>query len=203
MEILQGIEHAELWPQIRDEARRDRWERSRREPRLHETAAGHGGVDGGRGASRASLGAEERKYFGFAYAAETSGAGGTEAGQSLEQRFGTGRVIEIFAGAGAHAGNDAGGLRHFAIGEDGNLLSGGANQFDGMDSALRVLRGNVDDDDFGARILELAKDGVGGYGGKPDVTENSLVPGASLPDDFAVRISGPRPRSGRRRRYHA
>ena len=37
-----------------------------------------------------------------------------------------------------------------------------------------ILRGDVDDDNFRARILQLAKDGVGGSGGKPDVAENSL-----------------------------
>ena len=74
--------------------------------------------------------------------------------------------IEVFARAGAHAGDDVGRLRHFAVGEDGNLQGRGANQFDGVDGALRIVRGNVDDDDFGARILKLAQNRVGGADGK-------------------------------------
>src|ERR1022692_3599472 len=89
------------------------------------------GIDGGGGAACASLGAEESKYPGFAGATETAGAGGTKAGESLEQGLGSGGVVEVLASASAHAGNDAGRMRHFAVGEDSNLLSCGANQFDG------------------------------------------------------------------------
>ena len=137
VQILQSIEHAELRPQVemkRGMADGSKVDENHVAMRLLQS---HGGVDGGRGASRATLGAEESKYSGLACAAETAGTGGTEAGERFEQGLRTGRMIEIFAGAGAHAGNDAGGLRHFAIRENGNLLSGGANQFDGVDGALR------------------------------------------------------------------
>ena len=83
-------------------------------------------------------------------------------------------MIQIFASAGAHAGNDAGGLGHLAIGEDGNLLRSSANQFDGVDGALGVVRGYVDDDNFRARILKLAEDGIGWSSGKPDVAKHRL-----------------------------
>jgi hypothetical protein len=119
------------------------------------------------------FGAEEGKYPSFACASESASAGGTEAGEGLEQGLGAGGVIKILAGAGAHAGNYGGGVGHLAVGEDANLLSGGANEFDGADGALGVVR-NVDDHYFGARILKLSEDGVGRSGGKPDVTEHRL-----------------------------
>src|SRR6266568_369775 len=105
---------------------------------------GEGGIDGGGGAAGTSLGAEESKYAGLACASKSASAGGTEAGESFEQGVGSGGVIEIFAGAGAHAGDDVGRLRHRAIGEDANLLCSGADQFDGADSALGVMRRYVD-----------------------------------------------------------
>jgi hypothetical protein len=36
---------------------------------------------------------------------------------------------------------------------------------------MRILHGNVDYDDFGARILNLAKDWIGGPGRKTDVAK--------------------------------
>ena len=82
-------------------------------------------------------------------------------------------MIKILASPGAHAGNDAGGMFHLSVGEDGDLLSGSADQFDRVDRALSVMR-NVDDYYFGARILKLPEDGVGRSGGKPDVAEHRL-----------------------------
>ena len=80
-------------------------------------------------------------------------------------------MIEVFSGSGAHAGDDGRGLLHVAVGKDGELQSVGLNQLDGFDGALRILGRDVDDDDFGAQILNLAQDGVGGSGGKADVAE--------------------------------
>ena len=88
--------------------------------------------------------------------------------------FGSSRIIEILASAGAHAGDDASGMGHVAVGENANLLRGGANQFNGADGALRILCGNIDDDNFRARILNLAQNGVGRSGGKPDMAEDGL-----------------------------
>src|SRR6202158_718331 len=82
------------------------------------------GIDGGGGASRASLGAQESKHPRLAYATESAGAGRTEAGERFEQRLRTGGVIEIFACAGAHAGNDGGGWKYPAVREVENLLTG-------------------------------------------------------------------------------
>src|SRR5580658_985534 len=118
----------------------------------------HGSIDGSRGATRAALGAEKSKYASLARAPEIAGARRTEARERFEQSFVTTGMVDVLAGAGAHAGNNAGGLRHLAVGKNANLLRGGANQFDGMDGALGVLRGNVDDDNFGARLLQLAED---------------------------------------------
>ena len=134
----------------------------------------HCGIDRGRGAARAALGAEEREYPRFARAAEAASAGGTEAGERFEQGLGPGGMIQIFARAGTHAGHDAGRMRHVAVGEDADLLGGGANQFDGANGALGILRGNVDDHDFGARILQLAENRVGGSGRKSNMAEHRL-----------------------------
>src|SRR5712691_3173511 len=130
----------------------------------------HGGIDGGGSAARASLGAEESKYPSLACASESAGAGGTKASKSFEQGLGTGGVIQILARPGAHAGNDGGRMSHRAVGEDAYLLSGSANQFDGADSALSIMR-NIDDYYFGARILKLAENGVGRSGGKSQMAE--------------------------------
>src|ERR1700722_7126970 len=175
VEILQGVEHAELGPQVemkRGVANGSEVNQNYISMRMLQR---HGGVDCGGGASGASFGASECKFWSLARAPETAGAGGTEASQSFEQRVGTGGVIEIFAGTCPHAGHDVDRAGHFAVGEDGNLLGGCANQFDGMDGALRVLRGNVDDDHFGARILKLTQNGVGGSGGKPGMAEHNLA----------------------------
>ena len=61
-----------------------------------------------------------------------------------------------------------------AAGEDANLLGRGANQFDGADGALSIMRGNVNNDYFGARILQLAEDRIGRSGGKSDMAEYCL-----------------------------
>src|SRR5436305_12109569 len=101
-----------------------------------------GSVDGGGGATSASFGAEEREDPGLAGASESACARGTEAGKGFEQGFGPGEVVQILAGAGAHAGHDPGRIRHVAVGKDGNLLGGGADQFDGTDRTLSIFCGN-------------------------------------------------------------
>src|SRR5271165_2251813 len=136
---------------------------------------GHGSIDCGSGAARAALGAEESKYAGLARAPEIAGAGRTEASERFGQSLWATGMVDILAGAGAHAGDNVGGPRHFAVGEDADLLGGGANQFDGMDGALGVLRGNVDDHYFGARILELAENRIGRSSGKADMAEHRLA----------------------------
>src|ERR1700730_2851447 len=100
---------------------------------------------------------------------------GTEAGQGFEQGLGTGGTVQIFTCAGAHAGHDTGGPGHLAIGEDGNLLRSSANQFDGVDGALGVVRRYVNDYNFRARILKLAEDGIGWPSGKTDVAKHRLA----------------------------
>ncbi len=65
-------------------------------------------------------------------------------------------------------------MRHVAVGEDADLLGGGANQLDGANGALGILRGNVDDHDFGAGILKLAENRVGGASRKTDMAEYRL-----------------------------
>ncbi len=84
-------------------------------------------IDCGRGCSRASFGTEESKDASFAGATAGARTSGTEAGKSLEQSVGTGRVVQIFAGARSHARDDCAGLSQIAVGEGSNLQSGGAN----------------------------------------------------------------------------
>jgi hypothetical protein len=80
-------------------------------------------------------------------------------------------VVDVFAGAGAHAGHNTGRLRHLAVGENGDLQGSCADEFDGADGALRVLARNVNHDDFGPRILQLAQNGVGWSRGKYGAAE--------------------------------
>ena len=122
----------------------------------------YGGVDGGGGGASATFGAEEGKDAGLARAAASAGAIGTETRQGFEKSLGAGAVVQIFAGSGAHAGHDGGGLLHAAVGEDGELQGVGLNQFDGLDGGLRILGRDIDQDYFGAQILNLAQDGVRG-----------------------------------------
>src|SRR5258708_5841233 len=114
-------------------------------------------VDGGSSRACATFGTEERKDAGFTDATAGAGAFGTEARKSLEQSVGTSRVIQIFAGARAHAGDDRAGLKQIAIGEGGDLQSGGANQFDSRDGALRLARWKGDNHDFRTQVLNLSK----------------------------------------------
>src|SRR5580700_9474622 len=116
----------------------------------------NGGIDGGGGASGSAFCAEKSEYASFAATARSPRTGGTESRKRFEQGVVATGVVNVLPGAGTHAGDDVSGLRHFAIGEDGDL-GRGTNQFDGVDGALRVLRRNMHDDNFGARFLKLAQ----------------------------------------------
>ncbi len=60
-------------------------------------------------------------------------------------------------------------------------------QFDGFDGALRILVRNIDHYDFGAQILNLAKDRVRGSGGEADVTEYDAGQAGSLQAALQLR----------------
>jgi hypothetical protein len=64
------------------------------------------GIDGGRCAACATLGAEEREYPRFARAAEAASARGTEAGKSFEQGLDPGGMVQIFSRASTHGTYD-------------------------------------------------------------------------------------------------
>jgi hypothetical protein len=130
-----------------------------------------GCVDSSGGATRATFGAEECEDASLAATTGSAGARGTEAGKSFKERFWSGSSVDKFSGSGAHTSDDVGGLRHLAVGEDADLQRGGTNQFDGVDGAAGILRGNINDNDFGARFLQLADDGVGWSDGKSNMTE--------------------------------
>src|ERR1700722_62057 len=129
-------------------------------------------IDGGGGAASASFGAEKSKNASLSGASRSARATRREAGQSLKQSVGSSRIVDVFPGAGPHAGDDAGGMRHLAVGKDGNLQRSGANEFDGANGALGIVLRNVNDDNFGARILKLAENCVGGANRKSDVAED-------------------------------
>jgi hypothetical protein len=62
------------------------------------------------------------------------------------------RTIHKFARSAAHTGHDVGRLCHVAISENSDL-SGGADEFDGMEGAVDALRTHIDDYDLSARFL--------------------------------------------------
>src|SRR5882762_110454 len=127
---------------------------------------------GGCGAS-ATFGAEKCKDTRLACPAASASPGGTETGESLEKRRRTSRVIQILARASTHAGNDSRRVKHLSIGENGDLQSGVANQLNRGDRPLSIVRCDINQHDFGAQVLNLTQDGVGGAGRKTDVTEDN------------------------------
>ena len=133
---------------------------------------GDGGIDGGGGRARASLGAEEGKNAGLARSSASASAVGTETRQGLEKSLSAGAVIEIFTGPGAHAGHDGGGLLHGSVGKDGELESVGLDKFDGFDGGLRIRGRDIDHDHLGAQVLNLPQDGIRGSERKADVREH-------------------------------
>ena len=132
----------------------------------------YGGIDRGCSGSRPALGTEKSEDASFARASTSASAVGTETCQGFEKGFGASAVIQVFAGPGAHAGHNRGGLLHAAVGENRQLQGIGLNEFDRADGRLRILRRDIDDDDFGAQILNLAEDGVSGAGRKADIAEH-------------------------------
>src|SRR5579871_41956 len=129
-------------------------------------------IDCGRGAPGASLGAQESEDSRPARRTRRMTAGRAIAGERLQQRLRAPRLIQILPCAGAHGRDNVGGLRHLAVGEDGNLLRGSPNELDGTDGRLRVLRGNVDDYDFSARLLKRSENRVGRTRRKANMMED-------------------------------
>ena len=132
---------------------------------------GNRGVHRSGGAAGAALRADEREHPRFSGTTGSPRARGTEAGQRFQQNFVARRAIHILAGTIAHAGHDIRRLRHLSIGEDGNLLGSGPNQFDGANRAMRVMHRNFYDNNFGARLLYPADDRVRWTDGEPNVAE--------------------------------
>ena len=132
---------------------------------------GDGGVDSGGGGSGAAFGAEKSEDASFAGTAAGTRAVGAETGEGFEERLSAGGIVQKLARSGAHAGHDGGGLLHGAVGENGQLQSVGLNQFDRADGGMRIVGRDIDDHNFGAQILNLTKNRVGGAGRKADVAE--------------------------------
>ena len=130
-------------------------------------------IHGGGGGASATFGAEKCKNTRLACPAASASPGGTETGESLEERRRTSRVIQILARASTHAGNDSRWVKHLSIRENGDLQSSVANQLNRSDRPLRIVRCDINQHDFGAQVLNLTQDGVGWAGRKTDVTEDN------------------------------
>ncbi len=169
MEVFQSVRHAEAGAEIEMKLGVADGSEVDQDNAVVSLLESDGSVDRGGGGAGAALGTEEGENPGFAGAAASPRAVGTEAGEGFEQGFGAGRIIEKLSGAGAHGGHNAGWLPHGAVGKNGQLQRVRLDQFDGADGGLRILRRNIDDHHFGPEILNLAQDGVCGAGGKADV----------------------------------
>src|SRR5271166_122398 len=161
MQVFKCVRYAEAGPEVEMELSVT----DGSEIHEHNIAVGflqsNRGVNGCGSGSSAAFGAEEGKDASFAGAASGAGAIGAETGQSLEQRVGAGAVVEVFSGTRSHGSHDGGGLGHAAIGEDAELQGVGLQQFDGFDGALRIVRRDINQNDLGAQVLNVAENRVG------------------------------------------
>src|SRR6202035_1512169 len=110
-------------------------------------------VDGGGGGAGAALRSEEREDAGFARSTPSARAVGTETREGFEHSFRAGAFIQIFASSCTHAGHDGSGLLHRTVGQDGKLKSIDLKEFDDFNGRVRIVGGDIDDDDFGAHVL--------------------------------------------------
>ncbi len=80
--------------------------------------------------------------------------------EGFDQGFVAGGAVDKLAGAGTHGGDDGGRLIHLADGKNSDVGNAGVDEFDGANGALRVARIDIDQDDFGALVLQLPQNGV-------------------------------------------
>ena len=110
VEVLQGIDQGELRAQI--QLQRSVADGS--EIDQHDTAVsflqGDGGVHRDGGGSGSALGVQKSQNASFGQVALGAAQGGGEAGESFDQGFAAGGVIEKLTGAGTHGGDNVCGL---------------------------------------------------------------------------------------------
>ncbi len=92
--------------------------------------------------------------------------------QGLDQGF-RGRIaIQKFAGAGTHRSHDGGRMVHFPNRKNSDIRGVRLDQFNGADGPLRAGSIDIDQDDFGPDVLNLAQHRVRGAGRETHVTED-------------------------------
>jgi len=153
---------------------------------------GDGGIDGGGRSSGSALGIQESEDARLAGAALRTAQGGGETSESFNQRFTAGAMIQKLARAGAHGGNDVGGLVHFTDGKNRDVGGAGMDEFDRANGTLRILRVDAHENNFGALILQLAQNGVTRSNWETDVAQHgpsqigALHPAVEYDGLFAV-----------------
>src|ERR1700722_15441659 len=145
MQILQCIEHAKLRAQIQMQSCVTHGSEIHQHYAAVSLLQRQGRIDRGRGGASATFGAEKGKNAGFPCTSTSPCSRGTTAVKRLRQCFGTGRIVKKLACPGSHGGNNGRWIRHFAVGEYGNLQSCGANEFDAMNGSLRIAWRDIDD----------------------------------------------------------
>ena len=73
-------------------------------------------------------------------------------------------TLQIFVGAGPHAGDNGGRTVHLADSEQCQVIGGGVNNLQGIECAMFGLRVNIHQHDFRVHILDLPQDRVAGAG---------------------------------------
>ena len=153
MQILQSIHQGELRPKIQLQGS----VADGSEIHQHDTAVSLLQCDSciyrGRGGTDSALGVEKSKHTGLARAALRPAQCGRKARESLKQRLTAGVVIEKLARARPHRGHNVRRLVHFADGKNRDLGNASVNQFDGADGSLRIVRIDIDQNDFNPLIL--------------------------------------------------
>src|SRR5205807_8135245 len=112
----------------------------------------YGGVDRQRGRAASALGINDGEHARFACGAASAPRGG-EAGEGLQQAFSSGQAIRKLAGTGPHGADHRHRPAHVGHGEDSDIAGSRADQFYGMDGALRVVGIDIDESYFSAMRL--------------------------------------------------
>jgi hypothetical protein len=130
------------------------------------------GIDGGGGGTSPAFGVQKSENAGLAGAALRSTQRGGEASEGFDQGFAAGGMIQKLTGTCSHGGDDVRGLAHLAHGKNRDVRNAGVNQFDGADSALRILGVNAYQDDFSPLILQLPQYGIARTDGEAHMAEH-------------------------------
>jgi hypothetical protein len=131
----------------------------------------NGGVHRQRSGAASTFGIDDGEDPGLSAAASFA-ARGRVACERFQQPLGSRHAIDELASPGAHRANNGHGVAHFADSENRDVIGCGADQFDGTNCTLRVVRVDIDQYDFGVLILNLADDGICCADGKANIAEH-------------------------------